>query len=158
MVFAHERQFTKKITSCKGLDYWQRLKHLQILSLQRRRGRFIIIHIWKIYHEIAPNDIGMTFYSNDRLGLKVRVPPFNHRAQTSISSAYESSFAVNGARLWIVLPKEVNLQPTLDGLKASLGKFINKYPDQPPIPGYTTSQNNSLLSWRAVGRVEGERA
>ena len=102
------------------------------MSLQRRRERYTIIHVWKIHHGLAPNDIRMEFYTNDRLGLRVRVPKFNNRAQRSTSSAYEDSFAVNGARLWNILPKTVNTQTTLDGLKRALGIFIDQYPDYPP--------------------------
>ena len=35
-----QRQFTRRITGCKNLDYWQRLKKLKLMSLQRRRERY----------------------------------------------------------------------------------------------------------------------
>ena len=60
-----QRQFTRRIGSCKGLVYWDRLKKLHILSLQRRRERYSIIHVWKIYHGEAPNDSEMEFYTHD---------------------------------------------------------------------------------------------
>ena len=43
-----QRQFTRKISSCKDIGYWERLKKLDLLSLQRRRERYMIIHVWKM--------------------------------------------------------------------------------------------------------------
>ena len=44
-----QRNFTRRmIGSCKDLDYWERLKKLKILSLQRRRERYMILPVWKI--------------------------------------------------------------------------------------------------------------
>ena len=43
-------------------------------SLQRRRERYIIIHTWKIIMDIVPNDIGMKFVDNKRLGTRAVVP------------------------------------------------------------------------------------
>ena len=127
-------------------------------TLQRRRERYIIIHVWKIYHGLAPNDIGMEFHSNPRLGIKANVPSFKNTAQRSISTAYENSFAVNGARLWNTLPKEVNTQTSLNGLKSALGVFLKQFPDNPPVPGYTPPNDNSLTSWKTVGGASGGQA
>ena len=45
----------------RELIYWNRLKRLRIMSLQRIRERYCIIHVWKILDGYAPNDIGMEF-------------------------------------------------------------------------------------------------
>ena len=66
-----QREFTRKIIGCKNLDYWQRFSKLKLLSLQRRRERNTIIYVWKIYHSLAPNVIGMEFYDHPRLGIRV---------------------------------------------------------------------------------------
>ena len=142
-----QRSFTRKISSCRALHYWDRLKKLNLLSLQRRRERYTIIHTWKMLHDLAPNDIGMKFYTSDRLGTRVTVPKFNNKAQRSVATGYDNSFAVKAARLWNILPKDVNQQNTLDGLKVALGSFISKFPDTPPVPGYTSVNRNSLLDW-----------
>ena len=146
-----QRQFTRRIPSCKNLNYWERLKKLQILSLQRRRERYSIIHVWKIYNEHSPNDIKMNFYSTERLGVRLRIPVYNHSAQKSVSTAYENSFGVKAARLWNILPKNVNEKKTLDSFKSSLGIFLDSFPDLPPTPGYTPPNSNSLLDWRCYG-------
>ena len=55
------------------LDYWGRLKALRISSLQRRRERFIIVHVWKILREITPNDLDFEFSETFRHGIRASV-------------------------------------------------------------------------------------
>lgn len=150
-----QRNFTRKISGLSHLNYWERLQKLNLMSLQRRRERYIIIHTWKIANGAAPNDINMTFKNNQRLGLKVIPPKLNHKAQTSISSHYHNSFAVRAARLWNLLPKCVNERLTLESLKTGLGEFLRSYPDTPPTKGHTAVNSNSLVDWnlqRSSGR------
>jgi hypothetical protein len=50
--------FIKKIQSDDlppDSDYWDRLAHYKLYSLQRRRERYAIIYAWKVIHEIYPN-------------------------------------------------------------------------------------------------------
>jgi hypothetical protein len=35
-------------------DYWGRLKHLGLISLEERRERYIILHNWKMITGLAP--------------------------------------------------------------------------------------------------------
>ena len=142
-----QQNFTKRLSNCQNLNYWERLKKLKLMSLQRRRERYIIIHTWKIVHGHAPNDIGMEFKSNSRRGLKAVVPSLYPKAQTSMSTHYHNSFGVKAARLWNLLPKEVNEKCDLESFKASLGKFLDSFPDTPPTSGYTAINNNSLEQW-----------
>ena len=99
-----QKDFTKRISGLKDHDYWERLKKLQLLSLQRRRERYSIIQVWKIRNGTAPNSVGMEFYESARLGVRAKIPKFNHKAQTSFSTAYDDSFGVKGARLWNIPP------------------------------------------------------
>ena len=43
-----QRSFTRRINGMSTYSYWDRLKVLGIMSLQRRRERYILIHTWKI--------------------------------------------------------------------------------------------------------------
>ena len=43
-----QRNFTRRFAGLQNLNYWQRLSKLKLLSLQRRRERYMIIHVWKI--------------------------------------------------------------------------------------------------------------
>lgn len=148
-----QREFTRRISGLKERNYWERLTELKLLSLQRRRERYSIIQVWKIKNGFAPNSVGMEFYESSRLGIRAKIPRFNYKAQVSISTAYDDSFGVKGARLWNILPMHVNSQSTLEAFKISLGKFLLKFPDRPPVVGYTPSNSNSLLEWSAVGGV-----
>ena len=42
---------------------WNTSKSSDLMSMQRRRERYIIIHMWKILHQRCPNDLGIHFYS-----------------------------------------------------------------------------------------------
>ena len=45
MLESVQRTFTSRIVGMERLNYWQRLKKLHLLSLQRRQERFIIFHM-----------------------------------------------------------------------------------------------------------------
>ena len=142
-----QRHFTSKIICCRGMDYHSRLKHLKLLSLQRRRERFSIIHVWKILNNIVPNDLNLEFIKSARNGIKVKLPSINRAALQSAQTLYEHSFAVNAAKLWNIIPKEVSELVKLDPFKRKLGAFLDAFPDTPPSTGYVTANNNSLLEW-----------
>ena len=57
-----QRQFTRRIIGQRSKDYWQRLQSLNLMSLQRRRERYQIIHIWKILNGYAPNDLNIELW------------------------------------------------------------------------------------------------
>lgn len=114
-------------------------------SLQRRRERYIIIHTWKIIMDIVPNDIGMKFVDNKRLGTRAVVPAFNRISTMKAKTYYDNSFGVNAAQLWNLLPAEAKTFHSLDKFKISLSKFLSDIPDLPPVTGYSTGNRNSLL-------------
>ena len=146
-----QRTFTARIREVRHLPYWERLKELNIMSLQRRRERYIIIHVFKIYNQLAPNDLKMSFFFNERRGICCNIPPIVKSSKQKYQSQYDSSFRVTGAKLWNLLPKAIKNKPTLESFKAALTKYITSLPDQPPIPGQPN--DNSLItqlkiSWR----------
>ena len=49
------RAFTKHIAGMCFLSYSKRLEVLKLYSLQRRRGRYGIIYVWKIIEGLVPN-------------------------------------------------------------------------------------------------------
>ena len=89
----------------------------------------------------------MQFKESSRHGIKATVPAFNKKAQCSISTHHENSFGLKAAKLWNLLPKEVNTIQVLEIFKSSLTKFLKGFPDTPPTKGYTAITNNSLLEW-----------
>ncbi|KAL5255606.1 hypothetical protein ACHWQZ_G010992 [Mnemiopsis leidyi] len=142
-----QRQFTRRIRGFKDTNYWDRLKELNLCSLQRRRERYMIIHVWKILQGICPNDIGMVFRNNPRLGIKIVLPSLSKKASALAMSYYDSSFSVRAGMLWNLLPREVNTLSDLNTFKISLGTFMDNIPDTPPTPGYTAKNSNSMIDW-----------
>ena len=61
-----QRTFTSKIIAYKDVNYWNRLKNLELYSLQRRKKLIIIIHIFKIKNGIYPNTFDLTFKVHKR--------------------------------------------------------------------------------------------
>ena len=142
-----QRFFTRHIAGMEGADYWERLKRLRLQSLQRRRERYITIHMWKLLHKLVPNDLNVEFYHRERLGWRARIPVLFKRSRQSSSTIFDASFAVNGPKLWNLLPKSANSATTLDSFKVHLGAFLESVPDCPPTTGYTAANANSMLNW-----------
>ena len=86
-----QRQFTRRIRGLKDTNYWDRLRELKLSSLQRRRERYMIIHVWKILQDISPNDISMVFKESPRLGQRVVIPPLAKQASALAKSCYDNS-------------------------------------------------------------------
>ena len=128
------------------MNYWERLKRLKIPSLQRRRERYQIIHIWKIAESIIPNDLGLHFYDTPRFGLKCRIPAYNPR-QRHLSTLKYDSFFTKGPSLFNILPEKIKSSKSLAIFKSNLQKFLDNIPDNPPTPNYFAINDNSILSW-----------
>jgi retron-type reverse transcriptase len=142
-----QRYFTNRISGMSDLSYWERLSALKLQSLQRRRERYIIIHTWKTIVGYVPNDLNMQFVVNKRYGLQVAVPALNKTASAKAKTCYDRSFHTKAAQLWNLLPADAKDFQSLDRFKVSLSTFLRKFPDKPPVTGYSTANHNSLLDW-----------
>jgi hypothetical protein len=142
-----QRTFTSKISGVKHLDYWSRLKALNLMSLQRRRERYIILQMWKILHGQCPNDLAIQFLEPSRHGIKAKVPKLNRSSSQRHQSKYDTSFAVIGPRLWNTIPSSLPQIADLEEFKFKLTDYLNKIPDKPPVSGYSCANGNSLLEW-----------
>ena len=93
-----QRSFTYRIDGMKDFDYWERLSILKITSLQRRREKLIILHIWKILNNIYPNSINLQFKEHHRTtAIKAILKPLPKIKGKSLTK-YEESFQINGAK------------------------------------------------------------
>ena len=142
-----QRYFTRWINGLQDKNYWERLRILKIPSLQRRRERYQIIHVWKILNLKVPNDIEMTFSETERRGIRVKIPTLNKKAPQSVNTLYDASFAVHAGRIWNTIPADVTRLKNLETFKVHLGKYLDGIPDQPPTRGYTSQNRNSVLDW-----------
>ena len=142
-----QRTFTAKIGSVRHLNYWERLKALNLMSLQRRRERYIIIHLWKVLHGKCPNDINIRFSETSRHGQRAVVPRLSKSCSQHNQTLFDSSFAVVGPRLWNMIPAKLHSIEDMAQFKSLLTAFVNSFPDEPPVLGYSTRNGNSLLEW-----------
>ena len=132
-----QRTFTSRIWGVQHLDYWQRLKALNLMSMQRRRERYIIIHMWKIWHQRCPNDLGIHFSTPSRHRIKATIPSLSESSNQRQQSLYDGSFAVMGPRLWITIPSDLHLieDPLL--FKAKLSEFLKPFSVNPSVSNYS---------------------
>jgi len=110
-----QRTFTSKIHGLQHLHYWDRLKTLSLMSLQRRRERYIVMHMWKILHGLTSNDLEVQFTVNPRLGTLAKVPAVRTKSSAAHQTLYETSFSVMGPRLWNCIPWHIRAVSKHDG-------------------------------------------
>ena len=149
-----QRSITSRINGLEQSNYWERLKILDLFSLQRRRERYDLIQMWKIQNNIIPNDLGISFYKTSRHGWKCKLKPLPNR-QRKLATIKENSFSNRAAALYNTLPPKIKEASTTDSFKSKLNKFLKRIPDEPPIQGYVARNKNSILDW-AASKWEGK--
>ena len=161
-----QKDFLNRIPALRGNNYWEKLKILKMISLQRRQERYRIIYIWKILEGIAPNcGIVSTRQEDDRQGRKVKVPKIKTGAKAAAKALREQTFQVHGPQLFNILPPFLRnmTKCPLEIFKEELDKYLMMIPDEPSVPGLTPSAStpdarpsNSLLHQRPMqpGREE----
>ena len=133
------RAFTRKMNGMTGLNYHERLSKLKMLSMERRRERFIVINVFKILHGLAPNP-GIEFTNFDeRRGVEAVIPKINKNHKAKLRNLKENFFTMEGAKLFNALPKEVraynpDVQHKVHSFKNLLDKYLELIPDQPHVP------------------------
>ena len=144
-----QRRFTSKFACFTTYDevlgrlrcnvsYWDRLKELKIFSLQRRRERYMMIYIYKIFIGLCPNPGFERFPFNPRTGFKVEVKQ-NLRAEKWVQTLRNTSFFSLAPTLFNSLPLKLRSftlpqVPTpvhVDKYKKKLDKYLWCIPDQP---------------------------
>ena len=155
-----QRSFTHKIVGMRDLTYWERLRVLDLYSLERRRDRYFIVYIWKIVNKLVPNiedsNEGITVFNNVRRGKLCAIPPVNYNAPMYIQTIKENSFMIHGPRLFNAIPKDLReYTGEPEGFKSKLDTFLATVPDKPALPHYAQSATgNSLLAQLAHQRAE----
>ena len=151
-----QRSFTSRIDNMEHLNYYERLAKLKLYSLQRRRERFLIIHTWKTFKELAPNDLQLKFHIHSRLGIQADRLPLKAKSE-KVKTLRHNFFSHSGPRLFNLIPGQIKSAQTLQSFKNNLDKFLRKIPDYPPIPGYKRVNTNSLVDWvTSIQRAKAE--
>ena len=108
---AVQRSFTFRVSGMSNLSYWERLKRLNMYSLERRRERYTILYIYKIILGIAPNFESLRWSikirNSQRRGLSCEIPSITTSASSRVKTMVDQSFAVRGPRLFNSIPVEL---------------------------------------------------
>ena len=114
-----------------------RLKELEIYSLQRRRERYMILYLYKIIITAVPNP-GLDINYNIRTKINVR-PKSCNLSVNWVKKARTSSFFFQGPRLQNSLPLELRELENIaipekkhvDIFKRKLDSYLETIPDNP---------------------------
>ena len=97
-----------QITRLHGLEYSERLVSLKLYSLQRRRERYCIIHVWTIIEGLVPNFSKPIVCSySERRGRSCIV---SHVNLGRLGSLAYNSFIWRAIRLFNAMPKYISLR------------------------------------------------
>ena len=83
-----QRTFTSRVSGLKNLNYRERLSELKLMSLQRRKERYIILMMWKILHNVVPNSSDIQFKTTPRHGVVAVIPPLSRSSSLHNQSLY----------------------------------------------------------------------
>ena len=145
-----------RVSGMSHLTYWERLKSLNLYSLERRRERYTILYTYKIILGIAPNfespRWGIKTRENLRRGLCCIIPSISRSATCKVKTMVEGSFAVRGARLFNSIPANLRAgNLSYQSFKRKLDLYLNTVPDEPLLPNYPHQHaSNSLVARRGV--------
>ena len=154
---AIQRTFTSNLEEVKHLNYWERLKNLNMYSLERRRERYLLIYVWKILEGKVPNCSvnPIDVYWSDRQGRLCRNAKLKGKGKTK--TLREQTLAVTGPNLFNCLPAHIrNMQGVeLETFKKALDHFLREVPDCPSLPGYRDpfGQGSNSIEKRRLKRV-----
>ena len=139
-----QRRFTPKISALADMNYWQRLKSLNIYSQERRLERYRIIYTWKAIENHIPN-CGLNTHYSDRRGRSVIIKPIITSCPMRIRSIREGSFFINGPKLFNSLPSVRNLTNcSVSTFKSKLDEYLSFVPDEPHCDNLKPSSINQM--------------
>ena len=119
-----QRTFTNRIGSLENMNYWERLSHLKLMSLQRRRERYTILMMWKILHNVVPNCSNIKFTKTSRHGTRAIIPSLSRLSSLSNQTLYDNSFAVRGQNYGIHCRTVLKQKLLLSCLKLVCPNFL----------------------------------
>ena len=134
-----QRSFTKHIAGMHTMSYEERLKHLNLYSIQRRRDRYQIIYLWKIIEKIVPNlSAPITCTYSERRGRSCAVLHVN---VGRLGTLCYNSFRWRAIRMFNKLPKHIRMisSCSVDKFKSQLDKHLRNISELPCQPGDTTT-------------------
>ena len=121
-----QRRATKMIPQINKLPYEQRLRYLDLPTLQYRRYRGDMIEAYKLSHEYYDTSVSqkvLTFQKRDASGYNLRGHDLQIAKNHHKGDIRKNSFQCRVARQWNVLPDWIVNAPSLNTFKNQLDKF-----------------------------------
>ena len=140
--------FINLIPEIRDLSYSERLRALNISSMQRRYDRYKIFYIKKILNKSVPNvGISMKHDTSHRNGLSLCVP------SRKASKLRNNSFQSVGPGIFNLLPKDLrNHTGSMESFKKIYDDFLSMIPDVPRLDLgsrlYSNTLEHQLSNWR----------
>ena len=147
-----QRNYTSKLDGMADMNYYSRLKSLNLYSSERRRDRYQILYIFKIIHGRVPNP-GISFKWSQRRGKVITYPSVSSQSSKAATLLHHS-FTRRAPRLFNALPQSLRNIPahtSADLLKSKVDKFLQSIPDEPRISGHFPT--NSASSNRVEDQI-----
>ena len=145
-----QKYYTRYIAGMQDLSYSDRLKKLNLYSLQRRRERYRIIYVWKIIEGLVPNlSNPITCSLSDRRGRYCTASHVNRGHQGTLA---HNSFRWHSIRLFNKLPKFIRMLTvnliSIINFKRILDLYLSDIVDLPCRPGFNNSlDGGDCLQW-----------
>jgi len=151
-----QKNFTKKINGLEELNYHERLKKLNMYSLERRRERYMIIYGWQQLEGIKENIMKLEARWMGR-GRMIMPKKIRYAANGKLLSVKERGQIFNSPagkvqRLFNCIPRQIrNLTGvTSDTFKNHLDEWLKKVPDLPKGGGYSVAAESNGIQRQAV--------
>ena len=145
-----QRNFTKRLTNMKDIEYYQRLKDLRLYSMERRRERYELLYIFKTMKRLVPN-VGLKWKEATRRGRVLIPPPVHKKSSCAAATMRRYSFRGKAAFLFNALPasiRNIPLDTPMDSIKRAVDKYLQTVTDEPVLDGCyrsTDAASNSLV-------------
>ena len=158
------KSFSRKVAGIGHLNYWERIKILNLYSVGRRNERYRILYSYKSINGLSPK-CGLVVEQSERNGRFIKT----RNMGTFYNGLRSSSFHYNAPRLFNLLPRYLrdDTKSTYPEWKVKLDELLEMVPDNPhtleSTPGLcdvnrNNSPTNSLIFWLPHLKLNNRRA
>ena len=160
---AGQRAFLKHIPGLQGVHHWDKLKVLNLSSVQRRNERFHIISYWKLVNGLISGSEKFKI-KEGRKGVTAVFPTCPRGTVPWVVKLRRNSFHYKACLLFNSTPKWVReiRGGTVERFKTQLNRYLSVVPDRPrdvsggyypdPYDPDVQTPSNSLIHWGAYLR------
>ena len=145
-----QKGYTKKIEGMEEKNYHQRLKCLNLYSMERRRERYMIINTWQQIEDPEKNILG--FELNERARHRtIKDTRIKWNKKSKNSTLIYNSPARKMMRLFNAIPgkiRDIEGEKT-EYFKRELDRWLNGVPDKLEIDEYRARNNSNSIVHQA---------